>query len=28
MRAYINPEIIGFSEDLIEMWEGCGSFFR
>lgn len=25
LKVFINPEIIGFSEELIEMWEGCGS---
>lgn len=25
LKVFINPEIIGFSDELIEMWEGCGS---
>lgn len=25
LKVFINPEIVGFSEELVEMWEGCGS---
>ncbi len=25
LKIFINPKILGYSEEMVEMWEGCGS---